>query len=263
MKTILDKIVEAKLVEISEAKRKSDISFLKKQIVHSNDVLRLSTSLKRTSQVNLLAEIKKASPSKGLLCPDFDHINLATQYTEHGVAGISVLTDLRFQGCLEHLSDIKANPKTNTVPILRKDFILDPYQIYESRAAGADAILLIVAILNQDNLISLHQTAQDLGLDIIVEVHNESELKRALKINPSIIGINNRNLKTFNTDLETTIQLAPQIPSNIIIISESGINDPEHIQMLSKINVDAVLIGEALVTSADIPNKIHSLFQSV
>ena len=262
-KTILDKIVDAKLLELSIQKKAISQEQLEHCISESFPPVSMSKALSRNKHIKLLAEIKKASPSKGLLCPDFDHRQLATVYAESGAAGISILTDPRFQGELKHLSDIKQNTLIQSIPVLRKDFILDEYQVYESRANNADCILLIVAILTPYELQSLHNLAIELGMDVIVEIHNQTELDKALEINPIMIGINNRDLKTFETDINTTLKLCTEIPSNIVIISESGINSSEDVKKLSQFHIDAILVGEAIVTASDIPSKINDLIKPI
>tara|TARA_A100001037_G_scaffold301728_1_gene331876 strand:- start:17404 stop:18216 length:813 start_codon:yes stop_codon:yes gene_type:complete len=257
-KTILDKIVDAKQLEIHEQKQRIPLSDLKSEILNAQAPVSMSKSLRRSKSINLLAEIKKASPSKGLLCPDFDHMKLAHIYSESGAAGISILTDPRFEGELQHLKDIKKSSETLSIPVLRKDFILEEYQVYESRANNADCILLIVAILSLNELRTLHSLAMSIGMEVIVEVHNQYELQQALQIKPHIIGINNRDLRTFETDINTTLNLCQEIPENIIVISESGIHTQEHIRQLAPFNVDAILVGEALVTAENIPSKIES-----
>ena len=203
--------------------------------------------------------MKKASPSRGLLCPDFDPVRLADTYTSHGAAAISVLTDPRFQGELVHLSRIKKSGASRQAPVLRKDFIFDPYQVHEARAAGADALLLIVAILTPAQLSELLALSQRLAMRCLVEVHDESELDLALGAGAEVIGINNRDLRTFQTDLSVTMNLAPRIPTGRILVSESGINSQDHLGQLAAVGVNAVLVGEALVTAADVAAKVREL----
>ena len=205
----------------------------------------------------LIAEVKRASPSRGILCPDFNPVELAKSYARSGAAAISVLTEAKyFEGSIDHLAAIRE--KTN-LPLLRKDFIFDPYQVYESRAYGADALLLIVAILSQEQLGELLRLSHSLGLSCLVEVHDQAEVERALLSQAKIIGINNRNLNTFTVDISTTHQLRPLIPQERIVVSESGIRSREDIEKLKEWRVNAVLLGEALVTAADIHSKIKEL----
>jgi len=204
-------------------------------------------ALDRDDRLNLIAEIKKASPSKGLLREAYDPVEIAMDYESHGAAAISVLTEEdHFLGSLEHLQRVRRNVSR---PLLRKDFIFDPYQLSEAVGAGADAILLIVAILDAPTLASLIRLAEQLGLDALVEVHDLQELNTALGAGAKIIGINNRNLKTFKVDLHTTLQLAPHVPDAAILVSESGIHTADDIRMLRDVGCDAFLIGEAFMRS--------------
>jgi indole-3-glycerol phosphate synthase len=206
----------------------------------------------------LIAEIKFASPSLGVLTSDGDPVRLARLYMENGAAAISVLTDERyFHGSLDHLRQVASlSPR---LPLLRKDFIYHPYQVYEARAAGADAVLLIAAGLKAGQLGRLHALVRTLGMTPLVEVHNPEELSLALSCGPLLIGINNRNLHDFTTDLETTLRLRPLVPSTICVISESGIRSPADVTRLAKADVDAILVGEALVTASDIATRVRSL----
>lgn len=209
---------------------------------------------------SLIAELKRASPSKGLLAPRLDLFQVADLYAQNGATAISVLTDEKFfMGKLETLRQLRL---TNyQLPLLRKDFILHESQLYESRVNGADAILLIAAALTDDKLFAdLHALACELGLTPLVEVHDEAEIERALKIpNIQLIGINNRNLATFDVTLETTERLRPMIPPEIAVVAESGIFTASDVERLSKANVDAILVGEALITSDDIGAKVREL----
>ena len=212
-------------------------------------------------RVHLIAELKRASPSKGILAPHLDLFQVANIYTENGAAAISVLTDEKFfHGKLETLRNLRFERKC-PVPLLRKDFIIDEAQLYEARANGADAILLIAAALTDDaHFATLHDCALSLGLTALVEVHNEGELERALKIpNIKLIGINNRNLATFEVSLTNTERLRPLIPAGITVVSESGIFTAEDAARLEKVGVDAILVGEALVTSPDIAKKVREM----
>jgi indole-3-glycerol phosphate synthase len=211
--------------------------------------------------VRLIAELKLASPSKGMLVPDMDVMGVAEAYAGNGASAISVLTDKRyFHGNLETLRELRFTHRT-PLPLLRKDFIIAESQLYESRASGADAILLIVAALSDDaRLASLHSLALELGLTVLVEIHNEQEAERALKLHGNrLIGINNRDLGTFLTSLETTERLRPLIPASVCVVSESGISTAVDVERLAHQNVDAVLVGEALVTAPDIAAKVREL----
>lgn len=211
--------------------------------------------------VRLIAELKRASPSKGLLAPHLDLFQVADIYAQNGASAISVLTDEKFfLGSLETLRQLRFERQME-LPLLRKDFIIDVSQIYQSRANGADAILLIAAALTDDALFAdLHALALELGLTPLVEVHDEAETERALKIpNICLIGINNRNLATFEVTLQTTERLRPMIPNSITVVAESGIFNAGDVQRLARANVDAILVGEALVTSDDIAAKVREL----
>lgn len=213
----------------------------------------------RRNWPSLIAEVKKASPSKGLLCPDFDPLRLARLYIEGGAAAISVLTDEKyFQGSLDHLRQIAVlRPRP---PLLRKDFLFDEYQVYEARAAGADAVLLIAAYLDSARLGELHALARSLGMAALVEVHDQADLDKALKVDHvELLGVNNRDLRTFTVSLETTFRLRPYISPGICLVAESGIHTVEDVRRLSEAGVDAILVGEALVTASDICAQIRGL----
>jgi len=210
---------------------------------------------------SLIAELKRASPSKGILAPHLDLFQVADIYTQNGASAISVLTDEKFfMGKLETLRELR-NTQHATLPLLRKDFTIHEIQLYEARANGADAILLIAAALTDDkHFADLHACALSLGLTALVEVHDEAETERALKIpNIQLIGINNRNLATFEVSLATTERLRPMIPPEIAVVAESGIFTAQDVERLAKVNIDAILVGEALVVSNDIPAKVREL----
>jgi len=209
----------------------------------------------------LIAELKRASPSKGILAPHLDLFQVADNYTQNGASAISVLTDEKFfMGKLETLRELRFTRKSE-LPLLRKDFIIDEVQLYEARANGADAILLIAAALTDDSLFAdLHACALNLGLTALVEVHNEAETERALKLKDvKLIGINNRDLATFEVSLETTERIRPMISPDISVVAESGIFKASDVERLAKANVDAILVGEALITSEDISAKVREL----
>lgn len=211
--------------------------------------------------VRLIAELKRASPSKGILAPHLDLFQVAEIYAQNGASAISVLTDEKFfLGKLETLRDLRFSRKSE-LPLLRKDFIIDEVQLYESRASGADAVLLIAAALTDDRRFAdLHALAFELSLTPLVEVHNEAETERALKLNGvRLIGINNRNLATFDVSLETTVRIRPIIPGDITVVAESGIFTASDVARLSEANVDAILVGEALMTAQDIPSRVREL----
>ena len=258
MPSILDKIVAAKREELAEAKLASPLAEVRQEAADRPRPLDLSAALTGDG-IRLIAEVKKASPSRGLLSPDFDPVRLAGTYVANGAAAVSCLTDPRFQGELAHLSAIKRSGASAHAPVLRKDFIFDPYQVHEARAAGADAILLIVAILEPARLRELLEIARSLGMQCLVEVHDDSELETAVESGAEIIGINNRDLHTFTTDLAVTQRLAPKVPADRVLVSESGIFTPGDLSLLESVRVNAVLVGEAIVTAPDIAAKVREL----
>jgi indole-3-glycerol phosphate synthase len=213
----------------------------------------------RRPGVGIIAEVKKASPSRGVLRADFDHVGLAKQYAEAGASAISVLTDeTHFQGTLDHLAAIRA-ALPDGPPLLRKDFLFDEYQLYEARCNGADALLLITAILEPSLLRDLIAGTRSLGMAALVEVHDEAEVEQALMAGAQVIGVNNRDLRTFEVDLATTERLRPPVPPGRVFVAESGIFTREHMQRLAACGVDAALIGEALVTAPDPGAKLREL----
>ena len=258
--SILAKIIEQKNLEIAAL----DAQALRLSAEQSPTPRDFLASIKRRRlfpRPSLIAELKRASPSKGILAPHLDLFQVADLYTQNGASAISVLTDEKFfMGSLQTLYELR-NTHHATLPLLRKDFTIHASQIYEARANGADAILLIAAALPDDKLFAdLHACALSLGLTALVEVHDEAETERALKIpNIKLIGINNRNLATFEVSLETTEKLRPMIPPEIAVVAESGIFTAHDVERLAKANVDAILVGEALVTSDDIPAKVREL----
>ena len=206
----------------------------------------------------IIAEIKKASPSKGVIREDFQPVNIGQDYAMNGATCLSVLTDKDFfQGAEVYLQLVR---ERCPLPVLRKDFMIDPYQIFEARALGADCILLIVAALVDSQMQELADTATKLGMDVLVEVHNAEELQRALKLETKLIGINNRNLRTFETDLQTTLELKKQIPSDRIIITESGIHNHEDVQLMLDHDIYAFLVGEAFMRAESPGQKMRELF---
>jgi indole-3-glycerol phosphate synthase len=258
MTTILEKIITEKRPEVELMKRSLPVPALEGLIAQQQQ-RGFAAALKGDS-LRLIAEIKKASPSKGVLCPDFDPVKLARTYAQSGAAAISVLTEAQyFQGSLEHLEAIRKEVK---IPLLRKDFIFDEYQVYESAAFGADAILLIAAILSRKQLQEFLALGRRLGLDCLVEVHNESEIEAALQTDAEIIGINNRDLSTFMVDTDTTRRLRSLIPEGHIVVSESGIKNREDMKKMREWGVNAVLVGEALVTAKNIAVKIKGLLSA-
>ena len=253
---ILKKILATKLDEIKYQKQNYNLSALKDRIGKQPPPFNLAGSL-WGSKVKIIAEVKKASPVRGVFRKDFDHRQIAKIYATNGAAAISVLTDEKhFQGKLEYMKDIHELVASKSIPVLRKDFIMNQYQIFQARAFGADAVLLIVSMLTKEKLKELFELTQSLWMQSLVEIHNEDELEIALDIGAEIIGINNRNLHTFVTDLEVTEKLAPQIPKDKIIVSESGIRTITDIKRIKEYGVHAALIGESLVSSPNIASKL-------
>ncbi len=256
---ILRQIVDVKRTDVERLKIDVPIADLQARIDSQKPPLNFAGSL-MGNRLRIIAEVKKASPSRGLLRENFDAASLAKTYAENGAAGVSVLTNEdHFQGTIDHLGEVASAAHETGVPVLRKEFIFDPYQVYEARAYGADAILLIVAMLSPSLLKALFVLAGKFWMQPLVEVHDESELDVALEAGAEIIGINNRNLKTFVTDLEVTDRLAGKVPVGKIVVSESGISTPEHIRRVQQAGAHAALIGEALVTAPDVGAKLEEL----
>jgi len=259
---ILDEIVESKRESLKQRKREMPLRELKRRCASMTCRPLDFASALRGNDIKLIAEIKKASPSKGVINADIDPVKLATTYAANGAAAISILTEEKyFKGSIDYLMAIREAFDANKirVPLLRKDFIFDPYQIYESRACGADALLLIVAILDDDDLIKLINLSYTLGMKCLVEVHDKSELKRAVASGCRIIGINNRNLKTFEVDLRTTERLRPFVPDDCIVVSESGIRRNADVEKLRQWKVTAMLVGEVLSAADDAAGKMKEL----
>ena len=256
---ILDQIVSHNLQELEYKKHSLPIAELQKIALDQPPPLDFASAL-RGEGIRLIAEVKKASPSKGIIRPDFRPVEIARIYASNGASAISVLTETRyFQGSLEHLKDIRNALKSKRLPLLRKDFICDPYQIYESRACGADSLLLIVAILKLEKLQELLRISGELNMSCLVEVHNEAEVETALRSGARIIGINNRDLNTFTIDFATTERLRPLIPPDRIVVSESGIKERNGVEKFRQLGVDAVLVGESLMSAPDIATKMKEL----
>jgi Indole-3-glycerol phosphate synthase len=254
---ILSRIIEEKRKVVEEAKRAKPQAELLKEIKSLSVKSSFKKNISRPHHINLIAEIKKASPSKGILRGDFNPVKIAITYQAGGASAISVLTDERFfEGRLEYISKVRGNV---SIPILRKDFFIDEYQIYETVAIGAEAILLIPEILSMAEVTKFYNLATELGLDCLVEVHNEEDIEKALAIGASIIGINNRDLHTFKVDLGVTQRLIRLIPQNKVIVSESGIKSYEDIMFLKSLGINAVLVGEAFMEADDISAKMRDL----
>jgi indole-3-glycerol phosphate synthase/phosphoribosylanthranilate isomerase len=260
--TILDEIFTYKRAELAERKQTRPLSAVQAEAERTTPPRDFVAALRRNpARPALIAEVKRASPSRGLLVPDFDPLHLARTYQQNGAAAISVLTDEHFfQGHLDYLEAIR---REVNLPLLRKDFVFDPYQVYEARAAGADAILLIAAMLGDEELRSLHELTHKLGMAALVEVHDEAELERALKIKPHLVGINNRNLRTFEVDIETTARLRPLVPADVVLVTESGIHTHADVARLAAIGADAMLVGESLVVAQDTAAKVRELTRHV
>ncbi len=255
----LSKIIEEKQKEVQRAIKKMSLSAMKKDAESLCIKSMFKKNVSRKGHINLIAEIKKRSPSKGVMRLDFDPLQIALAYQAAGASAISVLTDERFfDGKLGYLKTVKERV---TIPVLRKDFIIDEYQIYEAALYGADAILLIAHILTLEELIRFREIAKSLGMDVLVEVHNEEEIEKAVASYASIIGINNRDLNTFNVDIATTQRLIRLIPENKIIVSESGIKSYEQIMFLKSLGVNAVLIGETFMKNKNIGEKVRELMR--
>ena len=256
--SILAEIFTHKRLEVAAARQKISVLDLEIAILDLPKPVDFPTALRRASDSapRLIAEIKHRSPSKGILIPNFDPQGLAHAYAENGAAAISVLTDEKyFGGSLEILQSI-AELKLG-LPLLRKDFIFDRYQLLEARAAGASAVLLIVAMLKPEQLHDLLAAARELGLECLVETHTAAEVTAALTEGAHVIGVNNRDLHTFNISLETSLQLRPLIPPEVVMVAESGIRTPTDVARLAAAGVDAMLIGEGLVTAPDVAAKVR------
>lgn len=261
--TILTRILAHKRTEVQRQSTKVPLAQLEATIAGRPPPRDFGAALRRPGQVALIAEVKKASPSKGVLIERFDALELARIYVDNGAAAISVLTDTRFfQGSLKYLEGIHAlTERATPAPLLRKDFIINPYQVYEARAYAADALLLIVAALDDAALVELLALTHGLGMQALVEVHDEAELDRALNVGARVVGVNNRDLHRFTTTLETTERLARRLPSRDrpLLVSESGIFTAADVARVQACGADAVLVGEALVTAPDIAARVREL----
>ena len=254
---ILTRIIEAKQKRLPLAKMRVPEPIVKRMAETAKPVLSFREALQRTERVRIIAEVKKASPSKGVLKADLDPAKQAADYAQAGACAISVVTEEDFfQGDLGWIGKIA---EASRLPVLRKDFVFEPFQVYETRAAGASAILFIVAMLQPAELKDLIALARQLKLDALVEVHDEVELDEALEAGASIVGVNNRDLKTFHVDLQTSVRLANRIPDDRLFIVESGIHNRADVELLLDAGADAFLIGEHLLTSADPADAIRGL----
>lgn len=257
MPTILDEIVARKEQEIRDARRRRPLAELEAALDSAPPLRDFLVPLAAPGPIKLIAEVKKASPSAGVIRADFDPIQIAQAYERHGASCLSVLTDgPYFQGDLAHLASVRAAVH---LPLLRKDFILDPYQVFEARTAGADAVLLIAEILDDCRLGSLLPLIEKLGMHALVEIYEPENLSRALDRGARLVGINNRNLRTFETNLGHTLRLADQVPDDCVLVSESGIRTRQDVLALQSAGVDAILVGETLMRATAIGPKIDEL----
>jgi indole-3-glycerol phosphate synthase len=255
--SILREIVATKHQEVAAARRKMPLEELEAQAVEAPPVRDFRAALVGPGPIRLIAEVKKASPSAGVIRADFDPVAIARTYQTHGAHAISVLTDVPyFQGHLSYLARVRA---AVVIPVLRKDFLIDPYQVVEARMAGADAILLIAEILDDDQLRGLLEEAQLWGMSTLVEFHDPANLDRVVASGASLIGINNRDLHHFVTDLETTLRLRDRIPSDVVLVSESGIRNRADARRLEQAGVDAILVGETLMRAPVIGRAVEEL----
>jgi indole-3-glycerol phosphate synthase len=263
MSDILNKILAVKADEVAAAKKYRDLASLRREVEPDagKNIRGFGASIRRhiaDGKAGVIAEVKKASPSKGILRADFQPAAIADSYASHGAACLSVLTDVNFfQGSAEYLKQARA---ACDIPVLRKDFIVDMYQVYEAKAMGADAILLIVSALDHGLMAELEMCAMELGLDVLVEVHDGDELTAALKLKTPLLGINNRNLRTFEVTLQNTLDLLPRIPSDRLVVTESGIMVPADVKRMRDADVHAFLVGEAFMRAPDPGAELQRLF---
>jgi indole-3-glycerol phosphate synthase len=265
MSNILNDILDVKAREIKAAKKRRDLASLRHDVESDTEAhaqLRdFEASLRSriaAGHAGIIAEVKKASPSKGVIRPDFKPADIAVSYAAHGAACLSVLTDRQFfQGAPDYLEQARA---ACTLPVLRKDFMIDLYQVYEARSWGADAILLIVAALDHGLMTELEACAHELGMSVLVEVHDGAELDAALKLKTALLGINNRNLHTFETTLDTTLNLLPRLPPGKLVITESAIATPDDVKRMRAANVHGFLVGEAFMRAPEPGVELARLF---
>ncbi len=254
---ILDEIIAYKKQELADTRRRVPLSEVKAKALDARPARGFEKALSAGTGIRLIAEVKKASPSKGVIREDFDPVDISKTYAKSGAHCLSVLTEKKyFQGKLEYLGDIR---KAVELPLLRKDFIIDEYQIFEARSAGADAILLIAACLERQQLEDLIGVSRETGLDVLVESHTYKELDRALLAGATLVGINNRDLQSFSVSLQTTLDLLKDIPDDRIVISESGVKTRDDVLKLQRAGVDAILVGESLMREKDIGKKVKEL----
>jgi indole-3-glycerol phosphate synthase len=263
MSDILNRIVEVKIDEVAAARKKRSLASQREEAESRSDVRGFEAALRAkiaAGQSGVIAEIKKASPSKGVIRADFRPAAIAESYARHGAACLSVLTDERFfQGSIAYLQQAR---EACELPVLRKDFVIDEYQVFEARAMGADCILLIAACLDDAQMADLEAVARHLKLDVLVEVHDGAELDRALKLKTPLLGINNRNLRSFEVTLETSLGLLPRVPADRLLVTESGILGPADVQKMREADVNAFLVGEAFMRAPDPGLALAALFSS-
>ena len=257
MADVLEKIVDYKRGEIAAAQQARPREMLLEQLSSAPPVRDFAAALRTGSGMHVIAEVKKASPSAGLIRPDFDPVSIATTYERHGASCVSVLTDEHFfQGHLDYLTAIRS---AISLPVLRKDFLLDTYQVLEARVAGADCILLIAECLEDCRLRELYFYAAELGMESLIEIYDPENLDRVLKLEPALVGVNNRNLRTLVTDLDHSLRLQPKVPKESVFISESGIHKRADVERLEAAGIQAMLVGETLMRSANIGAKLDEL----
>lgn len=255
--SILEEIVSAKRREVAAAQRRMPLEELEAQVAGAPPVRDFRAALAGPGCIQLIAEVKKASPSAGLIRADFDPVEIARIYQEHGAACVSVLTDTPyFQGHLSYLARVRASV---AVPLLRKDFLIDEYQVVEARMAGADAVLLIAEILDDASMFRLHDRARALGMSVLIEFHEVTNLARVLAVGTGLVGINNRDLRSFSTDLQHTLRLRDRIPPDVLVVSESGIRTRHDVIQLQAAGVSAVLVGETMMRKQDIGQAVDEL----
>lgn len=260
---ILEKILQTKQQEIATRSQSTSLEMLRERAAKGTATRGFLSALQRkiaNKEPAVIAEVKKASPSKGIIRADFHPAAIAESYEQGGAACLSVLTDADyFQG---HEDYLQAAREACSLPVIRKDFIIDPYQVYEARAINADCILLIVSALSDEKLRGLYDLAIELGMDVLIEVHDREELKRILPLNALLIGVNNRNLRTFETSLQTSIDLLPLVPEDTLLVTESGIHTQNDVQQMRKHNINAFLVGEAFMRAEQPGDALHQLFYS-
>nr|CAA6826825.1 MAG: Indole-3-glycerol phosphate synthase (EC [uncultured Thiotrichaceae bacterium] len=258
---ILEKILQTKHREINERSQHTSIKMLRERAAKADEPRGFLASMQgkiANTEPAVIAEIKKASPSKGIIRPDFEPASIAESYEQGGAACLSVLTDADyFQG---HEDYLQAARNACSLPVIRKDFIIDPYQVYEARAINADCILLIVSALEDNQLRELYDLATGLGMDVLIEVHDREELERTLPLNAPLVGINNRNLRTFETSLQTSIDLLPLVPEDTVLVTESGIHSQADVQQMRQHNINAFLVGEAFMRAEQPGDELNKLF---